>query len=216
MRFVFISDTHMAHHEINIPDGDVLIHSGDATYTGSVKEVASFGNWFQSLPHKTKIFVAGNHDWLFERERSLAEGLMGDVICLQDSATQVGPFKIWGSPVQPWFCDWAFNRERGEDIKKHWDLIPPDTDILVTHGPPYNILDKCLDGSIVGCMDLLQAINRVKPKIHAFGHIHPGFGVANCNGTQFINASIMDDDYNPVNHAIVVDLNAEGYVSPGK
>lgn len=205
-KIVLMSDTHMAHENMVVPNGDILIHCGDATFQGEIPEVASFGTWFSKLPHKYKIFVAGNHDWLFEKQPSIAKGMFSkDVIYLEDSLIVINGLKIWGSPVQPWFCDWAFNKARGNQIKKHWDLIPNDIDVLVTHGPPYGILDACPDGN-VGCEELLKVVNRIKPKIHAFGHIHEGHGVVERNGTTFVNASIMDEMYNPVFEPRVIEL----------
>jgi len=111
-----------------------------------------------------------------------------DIIYLNDTGTTIEGLKIWGSPVQPEFFNWAFNRERGEDICKHWDLIPDDTDILITHGPAFGILDRVLEGEYVGCSDLLKKIKQIKPKIHAFGHIHEAYGQCEEDGTTFINA----------------------------
>jgi len=84
--------------------------------------------------------------------------------------------KFYGSPWQPRFFDWAFNLDRGEEIKKKWDLIPMDTDVLITHGPPYGILDLTHEGEKVGCEELMKAVLRVQPKIHIFGHIHEAYG----------------------------------------
>lgn len=129
-----------------------------------------------------------------------------NIIYLNDESTEIMGLKIWGSPIQPWFHDWAFNRQRGEEIKKHWDMIPNDADIVITHGPPRGILDRISpkferynENPNVGCDDLLEAIQRVKPKVSVFGHIHEGYGKIEKDGTTFINASCLTDNYKPMN-----------------
>lgn len=119
--------------------------------------------------------------------------------------------KFWGSPIQPWFHDWAFNRWRGSltegSIKKHWDMIPDDTDVLITHGPPKGFGDRPFGREKpVGCDDLLAAVLRIKPKLHVFGHIHGGYGFDVFNGTIFLNASSVDEAYKPVNSPVVFDI----------
>jgi Icc-related predicted phosphoesterase len=99
-----------------------------------------------------------------------------------------------------------FNRARGMEIKRHWDLIPIDTDVLITHGPPMGIRDLCANGERVGCEDLLQAIISIKPRIHAFGHIHEGQGTTRVDKTIFVNACCLDERYNPAHDPIDVGL----------
>jgi predicted phosphodiesterase len=212
MRVICISDTHLVHEEtrIEIPDGDVLIHAGDATYRGSEMEVYKFLKWFSALPHKNKIFIAGNHDWLFDSHPEKAAMLLSQfpsVTYLQDSETIVNGFRIYGSPHQPWFYDWAFNLKRGPEIKAKWDLIPEGIDVLITHGPPYGFGDKVPNGELVGCVDLLEALKRVKPKLHVCGHIHLGHGLYTTpEGVIVANSSICDERYKGVNAPHVVDL----------
>lgn len=208
MTLVFISDTHNQHAKVSLPKGDVLLHCGDFSGRGRREEVEDFLEWMSSQPHPYKVLIAGNHDFMAERDPYLFNILMPkNVIYLNDSGAEVGGIRIWGSPIQPWFFDWAFNRQRGEDIRKHWDLIPPDTDILLTHGPPYGILDVVArDGRPVGCRDLLKKVTETPNiKIHAFGHIHEAYGQLEQNEQLFINASILDQHYNMVNQAVVVD-----------
>ena len=188
MKFTFISDTHTKHHNLNTGSGDVLIHCGDFTNRGELPSVLSFAQYMQKQDFKYKIVIAGNHDFCFEDERKAqAEKCFEDhdIIYLNDSGVDINGIKIWGSPVQPAFFDWAFNRKRGEELRAHWALIPEDTDILLTHGPAYGILDHCPNGR-VGCEDLLVTINKIKPKVHAFGHIHEGYGVLEQEGTTLL------------------------------
>ena len=119
MRVVCISDTHNCNGQISVPDGDVLVHSGDATITGTVAEIKNFNTWFSALPHRHKVFIAGNHDWLFERENAAARELLSDNITyLQDSAVEIEGLKFYGSPWQPRFFDWAFNLDRGPELAR--------------------------------------------------------------------------------------------------
>jgi predicted phosphodiesterase len=220
MRIVFISDTHDQHGtmRVPVPDGDILVHAGDATMMGRMNEIASFGAWFRSRPHQHKVFVAGNHDWMFQKNRTMAlqllnNGIVGDqdgkIVYLEDNMATVEGLKIYGSPWQPTFFDWAFNLDRGEAIKRMWDMIPEGIDILVTHGPPMGILDQInpVAGSEhLGCEELSAAVERVKPKIHVFGHIHGGYGVWKYENTTFINAAICDERYEPIHEPVVIDL----------
>ena len=202
-----------------VPDGDILLHCGDGTNVGRMNEIAAFGVWFRSFPHKYKIFIAGNHDWMFEKNRFTAvqllnQGLIGnerkpEIIYLEDSGTTIEGLKIYGSPWQPRFFDWAFNLDRGEAIKKKWDLIPDGLDILITHGPPMGIQDQVtphLGSDHLGCEELMKAVERTKPKVHIFGHIHGGYGKVQYPNTLFANAAICTESYKPINEPIVIDL----------
>lgn len=203
-KIVCLSDTHNCNELIPVPPGDILIHSGDATISGTAEEIRRFNNWFSALPHKHKIFVAGNHDWLFERDRGRAEKLLSpEIIYLQDSAVELEGLKIYGSPWQPRFFDWAFNLDRGPEMAEKWQLIPARLDILITHGPPFGILDWVARGEHTGCEELRKKIEEVRPKAHIFGHIHSGYGTAEHFGVRFFNASNCDESYLPVNAPLV-------------
>ena len=209
MKVVLISDTHGF--QPQVPDGDILIHAGDLTMRGTHGQVTEAGNWLNSLPHKYKVVIAGNHDWLFEKNLSEAKTLLGtDIIYLENSDITIEGIKIYGSPVQPRFFDWAFNVNRGDAIRHYWDMIPTDTDILVTHGPPRQVLDQSnakLHTEHCGCDDLFSAIERIRPKIHVFGHIHGGYGKQEMTfGTTCYNASIVDEAYHVRNKPWVLEI----------
>ena len=193
---------------MEVPAGDMIIHAGDMSGTGTASQLEDFFDWFRRLPHRHKVLIAGNHDWLFELNNDRARELAQGVVYLQDEAMVIEGLKIYGTPWQPWFMDWAFNLQRGPALKSKWDLIPADTDILVTHGPPRGIGDKTDAGELAGCDDLLQAVLRIQPKIHVYGHIHEGYGVYRREDTStvFINASICDSAYNPINEPVVLDI----------
>ena len=209
MKLVLISDTHGF--ECPVPDGDVLIHAGDLTMSGTVTQISQAAYWLNGLPHKHKIVIAGNHDWLFERKPEKAISLLGpNITYLQDQQTIINGVKFWGTPVQPRFYDWAFNVDRGEPIRRYWGMIPKDVDVLITHGPPRGILDQAnavLNTEHCGCDDLLTALNWFHPKIHVFGHIHGGYGKQEVmGGIVCYNASIVNEAYKPVNAPWVVEL----------
>ena len=155
------SDTHMNAKKLKVPDSDIFIYSGDLSFDGSLNQISREIKALDKVNKhlKNRILIAGNHDFLAEKDPAMMRNLCEEkgFIYLDESSVEGEGFKVYGSPISPFFCDWAFNRERGSDIKKHWDNIPDDTDILVTHGPPFQILDKCDDGNM-GCKDLMDAI----------------------------------------------------------
>jgi Icc-related predicted phosphoesterase len=208
MKFLAISDTHGKHFPLELPKADCIIHAGDISNTGTLQQVIDFIDWFQYLDYKYKIFIAGNHDFIFEKltAEHLENLIPENVIYLNDSGVTIEGINIWGSPVSPWFYDWAFNRQRGADIKKHWDLIPANTDILITHGPVFGILDRTTGGQNVGCDDLAMAIKNVKPKVHICGHIHEAFGEIERDGVHYINASILDERYSIKTKGIIFEI----------
>jgi len=209
MKLVFISDTHSIHKRISVPDGDILIHCGDFTSRGHVHEVSNFNKWLGTLPHKVKLICAGNHDIIFDSgEYLLAKTLLTNAEYVQHGLFETHGLSFFMSPYSPEFCNWAFMKRRGEDILEKWREIPAGIDVLVTHGPPWSILDSIMLGSeSLGCVDLYQEVTlRIKPKIHAFGHIHGGHGQTKINDTLFINASICNEEYMTINKPIVVEL----------
>lgn len=206
MKIICISDTHSLHRHLTIPEGDVLIHAGDLSGRGELGVVEDFNNWIGALPHKHKIVIAGNHDFCFEREAEKAEKLLTNCTYLRDSELVIDGIKFYGSPWQPEFFNWAFNLKRGAEIREKWDLIPEDTDILITHGPPYGYRDQTMSGQKVGCQDLLERIEEIQPKYHIFGHIHEAYGIERNEQTTFINASSCDLSYRPVNQSVIIEL----------
>lgn len=212
MRLVCLSDTHGMHELAKPPAGDVLVHAGDFTRRGSLEEVEAFTTWFRAQPHPHKVLVAGNHDFAFERTPEAAAALVEGITYLEDAAAVIDGITFWGSPWQPWFYDWAFNLQRGAELRRVWDRIPDETDVLITHGPPHGILDETRRQEAVGCEELLAAVQRVRPALHCFGHIHEGFGADARDGTLFVNAAFADFEYDPGNFPVVVDVerNADG------
>ena len=208
-KLIFISDTHNKHRKFEIPEGDFIIHCGDVSGRGYTDEIEVFLDWFADLPHKYKIMIPGNHDFLFEKDFTKAKNMVDSrgIICLIDEFIEIGGIKFWGSPISPWFYNWAFNRYRGSEIEQHWNKIPDEVDVLITHGPPAymeNGLSMVLEGEDVGCEDLYKAIKRINPKINAFGHIHEGYGTYQDDKTLYINCSLLDRNYVPRNKPVEV------------
>jgi Icc-related predicted phosphoesterase len=205
-----ISDTHNQFDKIKIPKCDILIHAGDISLWGKFQHLEKIMREFQGLKIsgivKKIILISGNHDVFFEQNRDIVKRIVDKITYLEDSATKIGSLKIYGSPWTPRFGDWAFNLDRGHDIKHKWRLIPKDTDILISHGPPFGIRDFGYGGIHVGCKDLLDIVNKVNPKIHIFGHCHSGYGTTFKNETLFINASICNSKYKMVNNPILFEI----------
>jgi predicted phosphohydrolase len=206
VRLVLVSDTHGVARTVPIPPGDVLVHAGDLSFVGSEDQLRAEADWLRSLPHPFKVVVAGNHDFGFEVDPERARPLMHGLVYLQDAETTIGGLRFYGSPWQPRFMDWAFNLDRGPAIRAKWDLVPAGVDVLVTHGPPAGHGDRTLGGTAVGCADLLDAVRRIRPRLHVFGHIHEGYGTTAEGPTAFVNASLCDVRYRPVHPPVVVDL----------
>ncbi|OQR84893.1 calcineurin-like phosphoesterase [Achlya hypogyna] len=224
LRVVVISDTHGLHDDMDaVPDGDILLHAGDFTDTGDRDEVLAFNAFLAKLPHRYKLVIGGNHESTFDRayypthwqryghpveyDTDDVRSLLTSALYLEDELVVIEGYRIYGTPWQPEFCDWAFNLPRGSDaLRAKWAAIPDDVDILLTHTPPLGRGDH-VGISHVGDVDLLQQVqHRIKPSYHVFGHVHEGYG-ASCDGTTvFVNASNCNEDYKAINPIVVFDL----------
>jgi len=215
VRIVCISDTHGQHAKLSVPAGDVLIHAGDFMAFGDTpKEIVDFNHWLGKQPHRFKVVIAGNHDLMFERHPGAAKELLSNAIYLENSGTELLGLKFWGSPVQPEFNNWVFNVAGGAAIRRYWQMIPEGTDVLVTHGPPFGVLDKSLSSTPhLGCEELAKAIEQIRPRLNIFGHIHGGHGQMTANGTQFVNASVVDEAYRLVHEPQVVEIDVSSEIA---
>ena len=228
MRITLISDTHTKHDELSydpkdLPGGDLLIHAGDLMNSGrNPVDINQFCKWFDGLEqYDTKVFIAGNHDRMFENLPEQASEIYTsykNITYLQDERLDLWDeddqqLVIYGSPWQPWFYDWAFNLPKGgPGLMSKWEAIPTDTDILITHGPPQDHLDVSgppYNEPHLGCALLREKVDEQPPKIHVFGHIHGGYGYKFHNGTQFFNASILNERYEYVNKPVTFDWDPE-------
>lgn len=225
MKIVLISDTHCQLDKITLPDGDLILHAGDLTYRGNTEEMSYEIKVLGEMAKKCKygcISICGNHDWLGQNNPEKTRQLFKDagVTYLQDEEVVINGLHIYGSPWQPEFYNWAFNLPRGKPLADIWAKIPENTDILITHGPPYRFGDIVIEGYggcwpdadfknkklHVGCKDLLKRVKVVKPKYHVFGHIHDGHGIYKNKGTTFINAAICNERYEPLHEPIVIEV----------
>jgi Icc-related predicted phosphoesterase len=212
MRITVISDLHTKHGLIpltDLPGGDLIICAGDIMNSGYNKnDILDFCTWFHSLEqYDKKIFIAGNHDRMFENHPEGVEELLNiyfDIDYLQDEAYDLYDMdtdtstKIYGSPWQPEFYAWAFNLPKNSlQLAAKWEAIPDNTDILITHGPAFGTLDTVAGRpwDNLGCELLAQRIEVIKPKIHVCGHIHSGYGYVFKDGTHFFNAAVLDEQY---------------------
>lgn len=194
MRLVLISDTHGLHSKLDLPEGDVLVHAGDLTARGKLSELAQASSWLNAQIGKFHHVVAigGNHDFclehfMTEKREDLLGNIFGDVIYSRDRSVMIDGVKFYGTPWCPQFNDWAFNLARGPEIKAKWDMIPADTDVLVTHTPPFGVLDHYWQYRL-GDEDLMERVKFIKPDVHVFGHVHNAYGSCDRDGTQFVNA----------------------------
>lgn len=206
MKISCISDIH-GHLPI-IPDCDLLLIGGDlcpSKYNQSDWLKNKFKPWIDSLSERMKIIgVAGNHDFIFQNNPQDVPNM--NWTYLQDSGTEFNNFKIWGSPWQPEFHNWAFNGFES-DLKKKWNLIPKNTDILVLHGPPYKHGDfSPLKRVHTGSYSLLQKIMQIQPKLVIAGHIHSGYGKYEIGNSIFLSCSFVDESYNPFYDIQTIDL----------
>jgi Icc-related predicted phosphoesterase len=160
----------------------------------------AFNDWLGEQPAEYKVLTAGNHEYPVEVDPDKWRRRMSKAILLLNESFTVAGVKIWGSPVTP-LAGGAFGIEDERDRERLYSAIPDDTDILVTQGPPFAVLDE---GQ--GCPALRRAVIRVKPRLHCFGHIHSGYGVRATQRTYFINAAILDPDGAPSRKPIVLDF----------
>lgn len=216
IKVVCISDTHCVHREISLPGGDILIHAGDCTRGGTFEQLRDFLDWFSTQPFSHRIWIAGNHDITLDQKfyaenwsrfhRKYAKQDLDqiqslirsydNITYLEDTMLEVEGLKIYGSPWQPTFFNWAFNVERGCAIDAIWSSIPSGVDIVMTHGPPLGYGDLCNSGIRAGCANLLHHIMyRIQPRVHIFGHIHEDVGIWNNGTTNFVNAASCSLQY---------------------
>jgi predicted phosphohydrolase len=221
MKLVFISDTHNQH-DFEVPEGDILVHCGDLTTMGTFSQVLNALTWVAELPFKDRVVIAGNHDFLFQNSQEMGKTAVlqakghvktGQLHYLQDSGIEIEGLRFWGSPWTPRFYDWAFQLGHEHPADKHWDRVPERVDVLITHGPPRGILDMTPRGEAVGDEALFWALRNgdIKPKIHAFGHIHHCGGQVAirswpASNPLFVNAAVCDEFYCPTQKPVVVEL----------
>lgn len=194
----------------DLPGGDLLVVAGDLTARDSVEEYSKFISWLNDLSYQCKIVIGGNHDGLIEKGEVTIENA-SNIHYLCDSGMEFTGLKIWGSPYTRRFpgqnkACMAFSVQSEFQLKDHFDLIPNNTDILITHTPPFGILDECINGR-VGSEMLRQVVFRIKPRLSCCGHIHEQGGKSiKIDNTTFVNASIVNEYYQHVNQPVCIIL----------
>lgn len=198
---------HRAEHELKLPEGDILIHAGDFDIN-SPDDFNYAIKWMDKQPFKYKVLIGGNHDFYLEKlykTKARYEGFPKHFYYLCNEWVKIEGIKIWGSPFSPIFNDWAFMEDLAT-LKEAWDLIPSDTDIVVTHCPAFGINDQVQPSFIsVGCPALRDKLKSIKPKYHICGHIHEAYGVYQDEHTTYINASLLDEYYAMVNKPVEIE-----------
>lgn len=224
MKILTLSDTHSLHKRIPkdwLVPADVIVHAGDICNRGYLQETKEFLDWYEMLDYEHKIFICGNHDWCFETHPDKVKELLENypsITYLQDSGIEIDGVKFWGSPQTPYFYNWAFNCARNDAdallynkpvISHYWDMIPSDTNVLITHGPPKGIGDfvPYRGGGNVGCEDLLtKCYNLNDLKLHVSGHIHCGYGGVFKDGKYYVNAAVCDEEYQVTQEPIIYEI----------
>ncbi|MDD3371012.1 MAG: metallophosphatase domain-containing protein [Alphaproteobacteria bacterium] len=221
MKIAVISDTHAQWSKLKVPECDLLISTGDYSgYQGNEGEFRFFHKWLNKQPAKHIVSCQGNHEvWVqnnLDKAREIAAEVAPRVHFMVEGGLEIEGIKIWCSPVTPMFYNWAWNVNPGAAIQAYWKLIPDDTEILVTHGPPAGILDTCEpDGIPLGCPSLRERIRELNHlKLHVFGHIHSSSGSCEKDGIRFINASVCNERYEPVNGVKIYDFPAPARPGP--
>lgn len=197
MRILHLSDTHSKHDLLkDLPEADIIIHSGDISFAGSESELMDFIEWFGALPYKYKIFIAGNHDnCLFGAN---VDGLPDNCFYLCNSGIKIEGVNFYGVPM---FMEDVMSGNYHKILHK----ISNDIDVLITHQPPYCILDSSSKINY-GDRKLLQVTLRIQPKYHLFGHIHDAYGVEKNGNTLFANTSILNEYYEIANKPILLEI----------
>lgn len=221
MRLILVSDMHGK--IPSVPEGDVLIIGGDITPHLHAEAAINWVNnvfvpWLDGVPCRDKVFICGNHDFVFRTDLNRLNLKKPNFYYLQDSSVTLGGRKIHGSPWSVSFGPWVFMAS-DQKLSLYWNQIEEDTEILVVHGPPYGIMDavpEFVNGdnetrwpgvTYAGSKTLLERIKQLKNlKLVVCGHIHEGYGVLSNDGTTFVNASMMDAAMVPRNKPIIFDL----------
>lgn len=238
MKIVVISDTHTKHkqlrHHGGIPECNILIHCGDFTWTGKYEEVRNFMRWFLKQPAKHKIVLAGNHEETFDKTHArydpsikaiITDCLEENIYYLENEEIVIDGIKFYGTPWTPWFHDWAFNgitdqdlpfSRGGTSLSEVYSRIPEDVQVLICHGPPYDILDVVERGNErTGSVEMrkLTSEKLIQLRLYLCGHIHEGRGMEVADGgVTFVNAASLGRDYETISKPIIIQLDDDAWV----
>jgi len=206
IKLTIISDLHGDYYLLDLRPADILIICGDIGIWNQA-DLWRFNRWLEKQPFDYKVCICGNHDrYAFQCGMKSIQKQLTNAIYLENSGCEIRGLKFWGSPITPEFQNWFFMCDR-DKISKYWDQISVFSDIIITHGPPFGILDYAVfTKNNVGCPRLLERINFIKPRFHFFGHIHFSYGIFKNEHTTFINASLMNEAYQLVNKPVEIEI----------
>jgi len=191
---VLFGDTHELHREVEVPGGDILICVGDFTmFSKSMSSVEDFNEWLGEQPHRHKIIVPGNHEF-FLKSNPEHRSLLDNAQVLIDEGIKIEGLKIYGSPMTPLDgTGAAFGKSSPKDRKRHWSKIPNDTHVLITHGPPFGLLDLSPgQAERMGDPELRKRVRELPSlRLHVFGHVHGAYGTVEQDGVTFVNVALM-------------------------
>jgi len=209
MKLLLLSDTHGQNDILkNLPATDVLIHCGDSTRYGSMDNLREFAEAFGKCDASLKLLIAGNHDRCFQVHWAESERICSKngIFYLQDSAVVWKGIKFWGIPWTPPFLNWYFMANEEKLIEK-WEQVSDDVDVLISHGPPYTILDRLTKGGEhVGSIEQFDRVLLIGPTLNVFGHIHEAYGQEQYAGIDFINCSLLNFGYEMVNTPVIYEM----------
>jgi len=233
MKLVIISDTHTKHAQLTIPECDVLVHCGDFTWGGKFPETWEFVHWLEQQPATHKIVIAGNHELTFDHTARgydpkvraiLSQHTDESIHYLEDQSVTIDGIKFYGTPWTPWFFDWAFNGitdpdipfRRGVNLTDVYSQTPEDVQVLICHGPAYNLCDQSDRGDTrTGSVEMrkLTSEKLIQLQLYLCGHIHEARGMEVADGgVTYINASSLGRDYETISPPVVVQLDDNGRV----
>lgn len=214
MEIVIMSDNH-SNWNVDVPDGDIFIHAGDYSYTGSQKSLKKFNDFLGNLPHKHKLYIPGNHEKGFEKEYNLYTETITNGININGQTLELDGLRFFGCSYTPTFGQWAFMHD-DDQRKRYWEVLSPDSvDVLITHGPAFGLLDQAIPNvsEHLGCIHLRNYVERVKPKVFVHGHIHGSGGSViplkhwdNTPDTMVVNAAVLNEKYKLVREPIVIEV----------
>lgn len=211
MKLVCFSDFHFDF-RFDLPKGDILICCGDFSLRGTNEDVLTFSKFMNkaSENYAHTFIVWGNHETQIECDPHYVETLLhcgpaDRIDVLNNGGVLWEGIKIWGSPLTTPFLEWAFMSSE-DKLKDIYDTISDDTDVVITHGPAFEILDQSKWGDHCGSKTLKARLEAIKPKAHIFGHIHHSYGILDDKGTKFVNCSLLNDDYVMINKPVVIDI----------
>ena len=207
MKLVIISDTHGLHEEIGTLRGDVLIHCGDSGngFTRQASDVDRLDDWFGQQAFDRILCIGGNHDFEMQARAERGALVFRNAEYLQDQAYEYRGVRFYGSPWTPELVDWAYYLD-DDELQDRWELIPDAVEVLITHTPPFGVLDRNSSGRNCGCPELQRRLLNLHPRIHCFGHIHASAGTTSMNGTTFINASMVNRRYEVARAPVEIEI----------